>query len=86
MRTRHHGSLVVVRAAVTATVLAKSVGPGGRGENPSSGADQFARVAGGSCLSRALESLFDPGPGDDVVAIAEAEFRLQRALLVPQVV
>jgi len=43
VRTRHHGSLVVVRAAVTATVLAKSVGPGGRGENPSSGADRSAR-------------------------------------------
>jgi hypothetical protein len=38
------------------------------------------------CLGRALETLFDPGPGDDVVAIAEAEFRLQRALLVPQAV
>jgi hypothetical protein len=38
------------------------------------------------CLSRALEALFDPSPGDDVVAVAEAEFRLQRALLVPQVV
>src|SRR5436190_18276278 len=33
-----------------------------------------------------LESLFDSRSGDDVVAIAEAEGRLQRALLVPEVV
>jgi hypothetical protein len=87
VRTRHHGSLVVVWAAVTATVLTKSVGPGGRGENPSSGADHSARVGRREVASgRALEALFDPGPGDDVAAIAEAEFRLQRTLLVPQLV
>src|SRR5438132_4110401 len=34
----------------------------------------------------ALEPFLDPGPGDDVVAVAEAEGRLQRALLVPEVV
>jgi hypothetical protein len=80
--------LVVFRAAVTATVLTKTVGPGGRGENPSSGADQSARLRqeGGVALGRALEALFDSCPGNDVIAIAEAEFRLQRALLVPQVV
>jgi hypothetical protein len=70
---------------VTATVIAKSVGPGGRGENPSSGADQSARMGRREvALRRALETLFDAGPGDDVIAIAEAEFRLQRALLVPE--
>ena len=35
-------------------------------------------------LGRALEALFDAGAGDDVVAIAEAELRLQRALFVPE--
>src|ERR671930_1214794 len=45
-------------------------------------------VGGGSLedLGRALESLFDARSGDDVVAIAEAEGRLQRALFVPEVV
>src|SRR5919204_6091115 len=37
-------------------------------------------------LGGALESLFDARSGDDVVAIAEAEGCLQRALLVPEVV
>jgi hypothetical protein len=36
--------------------------------------------------SGALEALFDPRPGDDVVAIAEAEGCFQRAFLVPEVV
>src|SRR5207302_932125 len=34
----------------------------------------------------ALEPFLDPGSGDDVIAIAEAESCLQRALLVPEVV
>src|SRR5438876_7364423 len=37
-------------------------------------------------LGGSLEPFLDPGSGDDVVAIAEAEGRLQRALLVPEVV
>src|SRR6059058_1452494 len=37
-------------------------------------------------LRGALESLFDARSGDDVIAIAEAEGCLQRALLVPEVV
>src|SRR5436853_5957698 len=47
------------------------------------------RFAGGGRLEDlggALESLFDARSGDDVVAIAEAEGCLQRALLVPEVV
>src|SRR5919201_2161715 len=45
-------------------------------------------VGGGSLedLGRALESLFDARSGDDVVAVAEAEGRFQRALFVPEVV
>src|SRR5205814_6200014 len=45
-------------------------------------------VSGGRSedLGGALESLFDPRSGDDVVAVAEAEGCLQRALLVPEVV
>ncbi len=63
------------------------VGPGREGENPSSGAD-VPRLGGGrnEDLSGALEALFDPRSGDDVVAIAEAEGCFQRALLVPEVV
>src|SRR5262249_59241688 len=37
-------------------------------------------------LGRALEPLFDPRSGNDVVAIAEAEGCLQRALLIPEAV
>src|SRR5438552_13850506 len=37
-------------------------------------------------LGGALESLFDARSGDDVVAVAEAEGCLQRALVVPEVV
>src|SRR5437868_3935855 len=37
-------------------------------------------------LGGALESLFDARSGDDVLAVAEAEGRLQRALFVPEVV
>src|SRR5439155_14632220 len=37
-------------------------------------------------LGGSLEPFLDPGSGDDVVAVAEAESRLQRALLVPEVV
>src|SRR5436853_3592276 len=47
------------------------------------------RFAGGGRLEDlggALESLFDARSGDDVIAIAEAEGCLQRALLVPEVV
>src|SRR5438477_10750482 len=40
----------------------------------------------GRVLRGPLEPLFDARPGDDVLAVAEAEGRLQRSLLVPQVV
>jgi hypothetical protein len=50
VRTRHHCSFVVVVAAVTATSSSnKDVGPGGRGENPSSGADGSRGVLEGRC-------------------------------------
>ena len=68
-------------------VSAKSVGPGLEGENPSSEADFRFRSGGRlKVLGCPLESLFDPRSGDDVVAIAEAEGRLQRTLLIPEVV
>src|SRR5436190_635112 len=59
--------------------------PGGEGSIPRPG----PTVRAGSeeePLGRALEALFDPGSGDDVVAVAEAELRLQRPLLVPELV
>src|SRR3954470_17138031 len=37
-------------------------------------------------LRCSLEALFDARPGDDVVAVAEAEGRFQRTLLVPEMV
>jgi hypothetical protein len=39
-----------------------------------------------SLLGGAFETLFDPCSGDDVIAIAEAELRSQRALFVPEAV
>src|SRR4051812_14249849 len=61
--------------------------PDGRGRNTSSGADVPARRSGGNRdLRCSLEPLFDARPGDDVVAVAEAEGRLQRTLLVPEMV
>src|SRR6059058_2421494 len=44
------------------------------------------RRGGRILLCGALESFLDPRPGDDLVAVAEAESRLQRALLVPELV
>src|SRR5215213_5771431 len=73
-----------VRAAAD---VGTHVGPGGEGENPSSGADGSAtRAVSLRDLGGALESFLDARSGDDVVAVAEAEACLQRALFVPELV
>src|SRR6476659_7943431 len=56
--------------------------PGEEGRIPRPGPTD--RGVGGKVLGRALESLFDARPGDDVVAVTEAEFRFQRPVLVPE--
>src|SRR5207302_9855301 len=70
-----------MRSALTSS---QGVGPGGDDAHPSSGADSLPEE--GRVLRGPLEPLFDARPGDDVLAVAEAEGRLQRSLLVPQVV
>src|SRR5439155_22643304 len=61
--------------------------PGGRGKSPGRGPTCPLRERReNDDLGGALESLFDARSGDDVVAVAEAEGCLQRALLVPELV
>ena len=50
--------------------------------HPSSEAGNSRRE--GRALGGALESFLDARPGDDLVAVAEAEGCLQRPLLVPE--
>src|ERR671934_1437399 len=58
----------------------------GGGESLVRGRRSALRRRENADLGGALESFFDARSGDDVVAIAEAEGRLQRSLLVPEVV
>src|SRR5439155_1476956 len=64
--------------------------PPGRGRIPRSGPTNHARVTicrsaeSGGALSRPLETLFDAGSRDDVVAVAEAQHRLGVPLIVPE--